>query len=279
LTRSYLAINKIGLASKALIKAARIAPRDPLPRTILGDIYMSHNRIKSAYKAYQKAVRLDPDYAPALEKLGELTTKYQDQLSDMRPQKKRLVRKPVKKQVSRPSKATAKTAKVADKPKKNSANRSEKSAMSAMEDRPLPMPGKPVKTGGKKKEAAQNTVKSAAQSKPPKSNEKNDKSKIAKADIEADPARIEAAIEKLLAGNVNEKKAAAAYLVKLGNAGLIEVEDLLFDPDPEVRIIAARTIPQFSGSFKNRVENILKDALGDPDPMVEKELQQALNSL
>ncbi|MGM0601475.1 MAG: tetratricopeptide repeat protein [Candidatus Rifleibacteriota bacterium] len=282
LTRSYLAINKIGLASKALIKAARIAPRDPLPRLILGDIYMSHNRIKSAYKAYQKAIRLDPDYAPALEKLGELTTKYKDQLANVQSKKKKPRQRMVKRQVSRPKKTRKQIATQTKKQTNDSAEKSEESAMGAIEDRPLPMPGVPAKPATSQTDKSKEAVSIATEPEKKKRAKKEPAKKevnSSQADVKADPEQIEAKISQLLAGNANQKKAAAAYLVKLGNQGLIEVEDLLFDPDPAVRTIAARTIPKFAGSFKNRVENILKDALGDPDPMVEKELQQALDSL
>ncbi|MBR4330210.1 MAG: hypothetical protein IKP71_10195, partial [Candidatus Riflebacteria bacterium] len=80
LTEVYTITSQQGLANKALIKATEIAPRNPMPRKILGDIYLKNNRISNAYKAYKKALELDPYYHPATQALSELTMEYGNQL-------------------------------------------------------------------------------------------------------------------------------------------------------------------------------------------------------
>ncbi|EKD83211.1 MAG: TPR Domain containing protein, partial [uncultured bacterium] len=76
LTTAHLALNQTGQANKTLIKAAEAAPKNPMPREILGDIYLANNRVADAIKAYKKALELDPNYQPAREKLGAVVAKH-----------------------------------------------------------------------------------------------------------------------------------------------------------------------------------------------------------
>jgi tetratricopeptide (TPR) repeat protein len=283
LTQAYIELNQLGPASKALIKAAEAAPRNPLPRKILGDIYLANNRIKSAYKAYKKALSFDPGYEPALEKVAEIKRDYEKELKAVRTVKK-------------PSPGPKSSTSGSSSPSKKTVEPtvSEDNDISDLDERPMPMPAisgkavakntepaKPVET---RQPPADKNVESAVMPLPvqssPKKIPENDKVAPVSAvpDIQADPDQIDLQIDKLLAGTPSEKNAAVAFFVALKKDGLIEIEDLLFDSDPEVRIIAIRTLTAFTG-FKERVMNILADAADDPDPEVRKEIKRALTSL
>ncbi|HMM59494.1 MAG TPA: hypothetical protein PKC25_05095, partial [Candidatus Rifleibacterium sp.] len=103
-------------------------------------------------------------------------------------------------------------------------------------------------------------------------------SQTADAGMTANPAEIEAQIDKLLAGTPEEKSVAVSFFVKLGEKGLTEIEELLYDPDPEVRVLAVQTLPQFT-AFAPRVKTMLQDASDDPDPIVIEEINKALQGL
>ena len=103
-------------------------------------------------------------------------------------------------------------------------------------------------------------------------------SQTADAGMTASPAEIEAQIDKLLAGTPEEKSVAVSFFVKLGEKGLTEIEELLYDPDPEVRVLAVQTLPQFT-AFAPRVKTMLQDASDDPDPIVIEEINKALQGL
>ena len=94
----------------------------------------------------------------------------------------------------------------------------------------------------------------------------------------ASTEEIENQIDKLLAGTPEDKRAAVSFFVKLEDKGLTEIEELLYDPDPEVRIIAIRTATEFK-AFKQRVKTMLEDATDDPDPAVDEEIEKALAQL
>jgi Tfp pilus assembly protein PilF len=286
LTNAYVKSNKMGLASKALIKAAQASPKNPLPRKILGDIYLANNRIKSAYKAYKKALSFDPNYQPALEKIGELTTRYKIELSE--PQSSKTAVKPAKTRKAPVERATPRASEKSPPPKvvKKDDDEGAESVEEAMEDRPMPMPSAAAKT----KEPLQ-TKPVSISAKPPVADATNiaepvialpgqqpAKTTTAQNQPQASQEEIDNQLDKLLAGSIEEKKIATAFFVKLERKGLIEIEELLFDSDPEVRIIAVRTLSAFTG-FKDRVKNILHDAIDDPDPEVQKEIQAALKSM
>ncbi|MFZ5951540.1 MAG: tetratricopeptide repeat protein [Candidatus Rifleibacteriota bacterium] len=305
LTRSYMELNQLGLASKALIKAAEASPKNPLPRKILGDIYLANNRIKSAYKAYKKALTFDPDYQPALEKIGELTTKYGLQLSakteespvKKQPAKEKTVVRPVPQPVKEPEPSEDSSQDQDLKEVASSDNDDEAASSDENELIALPAAVKPAQTGtprpkplpaAVKKEEKQkvaavtptNVEKPAEQAKPADSGKKvEDQTASPAASIaKPDQAVVEEQIDKLLAGSPEDKSAAVNFFVSLENDGIVEVEELLYDSDPEVRIVAIRALGAFK-KHKAKVSAILQDSQDDPDPEVKKEIENVLNSL
>lgn len=282
LTNAYMKTNQIGLASKSLIKAAGASPKNPRPRKILGDIYLANNRIKSAYKAYKKALSFDPNYQPALEKIGELTTKYKIEIASIKPKRFRQKRQksptpqplPVKPQKDSEEKKPEKTV--------TPIEQDQSMTMAAMDDRPMPLPIAPTKNikSPPPVEKPPQTAQKSPDKAPtkavllPKSNLKPE----AKPIIKVDQTDIETQIDKLLAGTAEEKAAAVKFFVQLGEPGIVEIEELLYDSDPEVRIIAIRAFSSFQ-QLKDRAITILKDSIDDPDPEVRKEIQKTLESL
>jgi hypothetical protein len=272
LTKTYIELNQLGLAAKSLIKAAEAAPKNPLPRKILGDIYLANKRIKSAYKAYKKALSFDPAYEPALEKIAAMESTYKKELAAYQ---KKTVAKPAPK-----AKSPATTSKPDD-----------QIEVTAVDQRPMPLPigtarprkpQQPAKPARQKPEPApvtepdkQPSAATAASRPVPTSRPVQ---QPATKPVATNPAEVDWHLDKLLAGNPEEKQKATAFFVSLENEGLIEIEELLFDPDPEVRIIGIRTIASFD-SLKTRAANILKDASDDPDPAVKQEIQNALKNL
>lgn len=299
MTEAYLGLGKTGEANKSLIKAAEASPKNPMPRKILGDIYLSNNRIADAFKAYKKAVDLDPDFAPAKEKLGELTATYGDQTHVKTKNKKAIAEKavklspsksinktqtntdvslkvpqekpetnsektdqiiiptpPVSENASEPTKVDTKISSTTD--SEPSAVSEEKKETSPAIERPRPVPAPVVPTVILAKEAPTATA--------------------AVDPVDADSALIDEQIDKLLAGSPEDKKKAADYLVKLEEKGLNQVEELLYDSDPEVRIIAIRVLPEFK-AYTDRVKIMLDDASEDPDPSVVEEIKKALGNL
>ena len=307
LTQAYVEIKQLGKASKSLIKAAEASPKNPLPRKILGDIYLANNRIKSAYKAYKKALSFDPNYQPALEKIGELTTKYNIQV----------VKVPVK-----PASDNKKTVSKKTQPQNSDDNQeesgeepeaieeSEETEENIADARPtpmakttpvtkpsddlipvaiIPMPAagtqnsnktEPVKSNSGKSEKPVNAESKSASpaSKPAASAAKSASEKENKTEPAVDRDTIEEQLDKLLAGSVEQKKEATEFFVAMKADGIVEVEELLYDSDPEVRMVAIRALAAFK-NHKERITNILNDSLDDPDPEVQKEIQGALSSL
>lgn len=275
LTEAYLGLGKTGEANKSLIKAAEASPKSPMPRKILGDIYLANNRIADAFKAYRKAVELDPDYAPAKEKLGELTATYGDQTHVKTRDKKAIAEKAVKLPATKPvvkqPDAPAATTKAQEEASSNAVSNSDNEDQSIIPmpvaetkaatqvERPRPAPAPVVPTVILSEKAA---AEPAAAVDP----------------VDTDSSAIDEQIDKLLAGSAEDKSAATAFLVKLEEKGLNEVEELLYDSDPEVRIIAIRILPEFK-AFDSRVRSMLKDASEDPDPAVIEEIKKALSNL
>lgn len=305
LTQAYLTTDQMGLASRALIKAAETAPRNPLPRKILGDIYLENNRLNDAIKAYKKAVELDPEYGPALQKLGQLALEhnlgeeaqlvlqtlsaqdpdsaqdYRKQMQEAkvapssRPARPAATPEPLPEQPSKPLVKTPKstTLPAAEKAKPISVvplalPQTTAAATKDVAPRPMPVPRPPQKP-----EPDVTPVRSAAQ---PKIAEPSIKAE--EEEFTASEEEIDNTIDKLLAGNQAEKDEAAAFFAKLGNQGLIEVEELIYDSDPDVRIIAIRTLPSFKNHV-SRAREILKDAMADHDPGVRDEVVKALKRL
>lgn len=305
LTTAHLALNQTGLANKTLIKAAEASPKNPMPREILGDIYLANNRTADAIKAYKKAIELDPDYQPAKEKLGAVVAKHGEQqqtrpkdrseiakkAEKLPPQKPTTVKTPLiaaSTPTSRPQ-----TVVTATKPEIDEDNAAEEefeeissedsvdSNENAIPDDliPLPIPIQPVKTAAAAatQPAPRPTPIISPQPTPttqPVPETPSASQTIPVAGVE----EIEAQIDKLLAGTAEEKKAATGFFLKLEEKGLTEIEELLYDPDPEVRIIAIRTLTQFK-AFTQRVKTMFNDAAEDPDPSVVEEIEKAIAQL
>ena len=85
-------------------------------------------------------------------------------------------------------------------------------------------------------------------------------------------------IELFLAGNPTEKEEALNYFINKGKPGLEQIEELIYDSNPNVRILAIRALPLFD-DYKEEVRNILKEASDDTDPDVVEEVNKALNLL
>lgn len=295
LTNAYLGLNQTGLANKALLKAAEASPRNPMPRKVMGDIYLANDRVADAIKAYKKALELDPGYQPAAEKLGELVTKYGDQPptkpKDRQVIKNKAVKLPDSQQkpaVEPPAPATtARSAKLTEpvqpiKPVKSAepaaqAKTATDTTVSQTDiSRPLPvteqsLPARPLPEASQPVIEPVSTVAThtATESEGPQNQ---------KIQETADASLVEEQVDKLLAGTSEEKSAAVSFFVKLEEQGLTEIEELLYDPDPEVRILAVRALPEFK-AFAQRVRVMLQDASEDPDPMVVEEINKALQNL
>jgi tetratricopeptide (TPR) repeat protein len=285
LTNAYIETDQMGLASKSLIKAAQTAPKHPLPRKILGDIYVMKNRIKDAIKAYKKAIKLDPEFEPARIKLHELSEKHRAifiastaKTGSKKPKKKRRTRKPRK---------PAQKIKTAKTPKKLSPR-----------PMPLPKPGKkPTKPQTSPKpeprpmplpKAAQ-SASSTAKTDIAKTTAQNESKEFIDPEREAELKQqkqeealintsMEANIDKLLVGNQDEKDEALEVLLTQGNKGIEAIEDLLYDSDPDVRLIAVNSLVKFK-YHRKRVKEIIEDSVDDPDEDVKKAVEKALEEL
>lgn len=295
LTNAYVQLNQLGLASKALIKAAEASPKNPLPRKILGDIYLANNRIKSAYKAYKKALTFDPNYEPALQKIGELSTRYAKELSSKETATKPAAAKPAPVRpmpTPKPVPVPGKTEPEREESAKTEIEEPEVEEMEVSSDTILPLPkpmpakptaetnvvAKPEPTEPAKPAQTQTSPQTPSQTQPaaaaaavPAPTTENEVPKASQAEIEEQ-------LDKLLAGTAEQKKDATAFFVSLEAEGLTEVEELLYDSDPEVRTIAVRALSAFS-KYKDKVKNILNDSVDDPDPEVQKEVRAILGSL
>lgn len=341
LTTAHLALNQTGQANKTLIKAAEAAPKNPMPRKILGDIYLANNRIADAIKAYKKALEFDPDYQPAREKLGEVVAKYGERPQEEKVDRRELAKKaeplpPVKTPATRPAAATPatrpqpakadsqQTAAVPANPAPVSTEvagepEDEEDAQADLEEdnedgeefeevsssdesgaipddmTPLPLPAQTAKTPSTQPATTSTprptptgqpapaqpvpteTAQPAATTPSPASTDAVPQTAAA-APPTASVGEINDQLDKLLAGSPEEKKAATSFFLKLEDKGLTEVEELLYDPDPEARIIGIRTVVEFK-AYKQRVKTMLEDAMEDPDPTVIEEIEKALAQL
>ncbi len=317
LTEVYTITSQQGLANKALIKAAEISPRNPMPRKILGDIYLKNNRIANAYKAYKKALELDPYYHPATQALNELTMEYGNQLpkedKDTDYIKKVAVKlepasettkKQNKQQViqsdekSMPPKTDSTTTQTAEMQKQESNSltqnnedeiiitKEEKPAIK--DERPLPLDSKElakIETAKQKK----NRKKKNNNKKKPQTAEEIEKA-ISEQEQTASVTPAESSkkmtskekdqynIELFLAGNPTQKEEAINYFINQGETGLYQIEELLYDSNPDIRLLAVRALPLFE-DYKDEVKTILQDATEDSDPTVAEEIQKALSLL
>ncbi len=294
LTMLYFEKKAMGKASQNLIKAAKLAPASPAPRKILGDIYLSRGRTKDAIKAYKKAVELDPNYQPAIKKLGEIARQNKFASETPRRQKVEQARKtkPAIRPVPVAPEKVKPAIKIAAKEEKQNSPVTETISpiIPIRTDKNWNKPTQPLET---KLEDTSTTSQPQTEPRPVPTalSGQQEPNKVApivdERDIELAEAQkakrefkgnIDTVVDKLLIGSIQEKAEATEKLISLGDKGLHALEDLLYDSDPDVRIIAIRSLGQFS-DFKNRVKVILQDSIDDPDPEVKKVLQSTLENL
>ena len=313
LTEVYSITNQQGLANKSLIKAAEIAPRNPMPRKILGDIYLKHNRIANAYKAYKKALELDPYYHPATLALNELKAEYGNQLpkedKDKEYIKKVAVKlepassetKPKQVKTDKPQEKQSdekviqeettsfetKTAAVTKEEYETNPLQSAKEEKPIIKDeRPLPLDSKElakIESEKQKKKKKKDNNKTKPQTAEEIEKAVSEKEQTASASPEttkpmSSKEKDQHNIELFLAGNPTQKEEAINYFINQGETGLYQIEELLYDSNPDVRLLAVRALPLFE-DYKEEVKTILQDALEDSDPSIAEEIQKALNLL
>ncbi len=312
LTEVYSITHQQGLANKSLIKAAEIAPRNPMPRKILGDIYLKNNRIANAAKAYKKALELDPYYHPATKALEELKAEYGNQLpkedkdkdyikkvavkldpkekNDNKPlEKKQEVKLASNKKQTITNNQTAKiVVQEQEEPQPNTIEsqpsepeQATNSKIAITDDRPLPLSAKEIEKINKEKERK----KKKDQKKKPQTKEEiekaiaeieNKETTTQKQNLNADDN--ERYVEMFLAGNPTQKEEAINYFINQGEDGLAEIEELIYDPNPDVRLLAVRALPLFI-EYKDKVKAILQDAADDSDSTVAEEISKTLKLL
>ena len=309
LTEIYTTTNQQGLANKSLIKAAEVAPRNPLPRKILGDIYLKNNRVANAAKAYKKALELDPDYYPASKALNELKLEYGDKLpkedkdkdyikkvavklAPANKENNKIKQTDKKENTTSPDKVEEKTASKEAKSKETIEepnevpenetieiveDQPEENIQIAKDNRPLPLDAKEIAKINRKKKA-----KKEAESKPKTAEEIEKAIEESEKNIENNNNESNESnqhyIEMFLAGNPTEKEEAIDHFINLGKPGLEEIEELMYDSNPNIRILAVRALPLFD-DYREEVKTILKDSLDDSDPDVVDEINKALSLL
>ena len=328
LTEVYSITNQQGLANKTLIKAAEIAPRNPMPRKILGDIYLKNNRIANAFKAYKKALELDPYYHPATKALDELKMEYGNQLPQEDKDKDYIKKVAVK--LESPSKtnneqsSTAKDNSISqsktdalEQPKNNvvkvkssseqtnektltqevvsSANTNEEipkttsktNVKDIKDERPLPLEAKELaklemaKQKKNKKQKSDNKKKTQTSEEIEKAISDSEQTALVPSEQNKSMSSKEKDqhyIELFLAGNPTQKEEAVDYFINQGETGLYQIEELLYDSNPDVRLLAVRALPLFV-DYKEEVKSILQDATEDNDPIVSEEIKKALSLL
>jgi tetratricopeptide (TPR) repeat protein len=245
LTKCYVGINNMGGANRAILKAAQLAPNSPKPRTVLGDIYVANKRYATAQKAYEQALELEPTYEPALERLKWLLQEHGRAIEETRTTNS------IKKEEKKPEKKV--------KAELKATPRVEPVAVVAAIEAPEPEP------------------------EPEIAYEEDDGPAIewVREHSEEPAAVVEASeenIELLLAGDSSQKELAIGYFQRMGTVGLYQIEDLLYDPDPRVRLVAVRALMSFE-EFRKEVREMLLDAGDDPDDMVMLEISAAIKEL
>lgn len=323
LTEAYSATHQQGLANKSLIKAAEIAPRNPMPRKILGDIYLKNNRVANAAKAYKKALELDPYYSPAIKALNELKLEYGNKLPK-EDKDKDYIKKVAVKLADKDTNTKAKKAKVeppvetndeqdiipksyVDKERVELAKKEDipgeevtivneedvkedqtdivniEDKVSVVNDsRPLPLEEKEIAKinaeRNKKKKQSDKPKPQTAEEIEKAMAEKESESSTESTNNKVKDEKDQEYIELFLAGNPTEKEEAVNYFINKGKPGLEQIEELIYDSNPDIRILAIRALPLFD-DYKEEVRNILKEASDDTDPDVVEEVNKALNLL
>lgn len=325
LTEVYSITSQQGLANKALIKAAEIAPRNPMPRKILGDIYLKNNRIANAFKAYKKALELDPYYHPASQALSELTMEYGNQLPKEDKDKDYIKKVAVKLEPNsenKNQKSVTKEEKQSQPKLANTINKNTTKTTASLEETSKTAHQKDtiltanIQQTNTEKEIATNKIKAKEikderplpleakelakiesakkkKHKKPQTNKPKTAEEIEKAISESEQTvsmpleqnknmtskeRDQHNIELFLAGNPTQKEEAINYFINQGETGLYQIEELLYDSNPDVRLLAVRALPLFE-DYKEEVKTILQDALEDNDPSIVEEIQKALSLL
>lgn len=310
LTEVYSITHQQGLANKSLIKAAEIAPRNPMPRKILGDIYLKNNRIANAAKAYKKALELDPYYHPATKALEELKAEYGNQLpkedkdkdyikkvavkldpkekKDNKPLEKKQEVKSNKKQTNTNNQTAKIVVQEKEEPQQDyiesqpsEPEQATSSKIAITDDRPLPLSAKEIAKINKEKEKKRKKE----QKKKPLTKEEIEKAIAESENIETttqeqnlNADENERYVEMFLAGNPTQKEEAINYFINQGEDGLAEIEELIYDPNPDVRLLAVRALPLFL-DYKDKVKAILQDASDDSDATVAQEIAKTLKLL
>jgi tetratricopeptide (TPR) repeat protein len=316
LTEAYSATNQQGLANKSLIKAAEIAPRNPMPRKILGDIYLKNNRVANATKAYRKALELDPYYEPATKALNELKLEYGNKLPQEDKDKDYIKKVAVKLAPDNDNNKKNKNKQKAEKTnekhniiikeeteKKETTNideldndieipksytemeESKEKTITISDSRPLPLSEKELAKIEKKKKKKQEENEKAKKPQTEEEIEKaiSEKETQYQSDLDIEKSKssdYQQYIDLFLAGNPTEKEEAINYFINQGKPGLEAVEELVYDPNPNVRIMAVRALPLFD-DYKDEVKTFLEDVSNevDQDQDVIKEINNALSLL
>ncbi len=317
LTEAYIATHQQGLANKSLIKAAEISPRNPMPRKILGDIYLKNNRVANAAKAYKKALELDPYFDPATKALNELKLEYGDKLPKEDKDKDYIKKVAVK--LADPNKDNNKTKPSEEtKPQDSESNKISTTADSSIKEsnstdiesqtntsseevdindtnenidetekivndnRPIPVDAKELAKMAKEKEkkrkkqdankpkTAEEIEKAMAEKEALMNSSQEEKSK--------NEEQNQHYLDMFLAGNPTEKEEALNYFINQGKPGLEQIEELIYDSDPNVRIMAIRALPLFD-DYKEEVKIILDEASEDSTPEIVEEINKALSLL
>ena len=297
LVEAYSITNQQGLANQALIKAAETAPRNPMPRKVLGDIYLKNNRIANAFKAYKKSIELDPNYQPAIVALSELKSEYGDKLpkedKDSEYIKKVAVKLDEEVQASKEDQVAQK------KPSESVPPKAKKPVMkkeiTILEERPIPLkkeemakiakssvftPAKQEEFNAENDESDVNEIEDSDANKITANIESESENEIKELALneESIESSIDENINKFLEGDYAEKEEAIEFFINSGKPGLDAIEELLFDRNPEVRILAVRALPKFK-EYKNEVKAILNDAIEDSDENVALAVKEALDSI
>ena len=309
LTQVYTDSNQQGLSNKTLIKAAEVAPRNPMPRKILGDIYLKNNRVSSAAKAYKKALELDTDYQPAIDAMKKLRDEYGDKLPKEDKDPDYIERAAVKLKPQKPASNTRQQ--VAAKPAEKPVTKQTEKAVNKIKEKPVDnsvepktVTTKPVETvkveetttiSEETQTAKLSAIEETKQEKPKADKKKAEerpiplkaedmpKAEIAEEELSEEEKaaladKIEENIDLFLAGDSTQKEEALNFLIQCGTSGLRAVEELIYNPNPDVRILAVRALPLFE-AHKEEVKAILDDASDDIDPTVQEEIEKALSLL
>jgi len=265
LTTAYVGLGNSGEANRTLIKAAQSSPRHPRPRTILGDIYKLNGKYANAAKAYRQAAQLDPAYQPALEKLEALKRDYAYELVEAKIKQEK-------------AKSDEKIL-IEIKPKPISEPTLQKVAVARSNQKPMqPSPTRPIYEPKPMQQPVPVSEPEPMQQPEPVSVSEPEPEPEPEPTYSPVPQTMEDNIDVLVGGDITEKEKAIEYFKGLGKEGLRKIEDLLYDPNPEVRIIAVRALSAFT-DYPKEVKDILLDAGDDPDDLVMSEITAALKEL